>query len=99
MRETRADTQQAILLAIALHVVLFALMFAGLWWTRTAVTVSAAGASVEAELVDANALSASMRKVLSDRPEPAAPLPEPQPEPEPVEEPVAPLPQPLPAPV
>ncbi|KGM53064.1 hypothetical protein N792_02270 [Lysobacter concretionis Ko07 = DSM 16239] len=99
MRETRADTQQAILLAIALHVVLFALMFAGLWWTRTAVTVSAAGAPVEAELVDANALSASMRKVLSDRPEPAAPLPEPQPEPEPVEEPVAPPPQPLPAPV
>jgi colicin import membrane protein len=99
VRETRADTQQAILLAIALHVVLFALMFAGLWWTRTAVTVSAAGAPVEAELVDANALSASMRKVLSDRPEPAAPLPEPQPEPEPVEEPVAPPPQPLPAPV
>lgn len=99
MRETRADTRQAILLAIALHVVLFALMFAGLWWTRTAVIVSAAGAPVEAELVDANALSASMRKVLSDRPEPAAPLPEPQPEPEPVEEPVAPLPQPLPAPV
>ena len=95
MRETRADTRQAILLAIALHVVLFALMFAGLWWTRTAVTVSAAGAPVEAELVDANALSASMRKVLSDRPEPA----EPQPEPEPVEEPVAPIPQPLPAPV
>lgn len=99
MRETRADTQQAILLAIALHVVLFALMFAGLWWTRTAVTVSGAGAPVEAELVDANALSASMRKVLSDRPEPAAPLPEPQPEPEPVEEPVAPPSQPLPAPV
>lgn len=99
MRETRADTRQAILLAIALHVVLFALMFAGLWWTRTAVTVSAAGAPVEAELVDANALSASMRKVLSDRPEPAEPLPEPQPEPEPVEEPVAPIPQPLPAPV
>jgi colicin import membrane protein len=99
VRETRADTRQAILLAIALHVVLFALMFAGLWWTRTAVTVSAAGAPVEAELVDANALSASMRKVLSDRPEPAEPLPEPQPEPEPVEEPVAPIPQPLPAPV
>ncbi len=99
MRETHADTQQAVVLAIALHAVLFALMFAGMWWTRAAVTVSAAGMPVEAELVDANALSASMRKVLNQRPEPAEPLPEPQPEPEPVDEPDVPLPQPLPAPI
>ena len=43
MRETRADTRQALLLAIGLHVVLFALMFAGLFWTRSSHPVSAAG--------------------------------------------------------
>lgn len=99
MRESRADTQQAIVLAIILHAVLFALMFAGLWWTRTAAPVSAAGSPVEAELVDADALSASMRKVLRDRPEPVAAQPLPDPQPEPVEEEAAPLPQPLPEPV
>lgn len=103
MRETRADTQQAIVLAILLHVVLFALMFAGMWWTRSAAPQSAAGAPVEADLVDANALSAAMQRVLDDRPEPAA-LPTPVEEP-PVEELVAlppaptPPPQPLPSPV
>ncbi|MGH8086349.1 MAG: cell envelope integrity protein TolA [Lysobacter sp.] len=100
MRETRADTRQAVLLAIGLHVVLFALMFAGLWWTRTAVPVSAAGSPIEATLVDANALSAPMRETLRDRPEPVVePEPLPEPEPEPVEEEVAPPPQPLPEPV
>lgn len=98
MRETRADTRQAFLLAIGLHVVLFSLMFAGLWWTRTAVPVSAAGAPIEATLVDANALSAPMREVLRDRPEPVA-EPEPEPLPEPIEEEVAPPPQPIPEPV
>lgn len=97
MRETRADTAQAIVLAIALHILLFALMFAGLWWTRTAAPVSAAGAPVEAELIDATALSTQMRQTLSERPQPAAP--EPEPLPEPVEEEVAPPPQPLPEPV
>lgn len=98
MRETRGDTTQAIVLAIVLHVVLFALMFAGLWWTRAAAPVSAAGAPVEAELVDANALSAAMRETLRDRPDPVIePLPEPIEEE--VEEVQAPPPQPLPSPV
>lgn len=98
MRETRADTRDAVLLAIGLHVVLFALMFAGLWWTRSAQPVSAAGAPVEATLVDADALSASMRETLRDRPEPVV-EPEPEPLPEPVEDDAAPLPQPIPEPV
>ena len=103
MRETRADTRQAVLLALGLHIVLFALMFAGLWWTRSAVPVSAAGAPIEATLVDANALSAPMRETLRDRPEPVV-EPEPEPLPEPVEEDhaqedLAPPPQPIPEPV
>jgi colicin import membrane protein len=69
--------------------VLLALMFAGLWWTR-AETVSAAGQPVEAELIDPNALSASMQRALRT---PAKPLPPP----EPTEE-TAPPPQPVPEP-
>jgi colicin import membrane protein len=89
MRETRADTALSVLLAIGLHIVLLALMFAGLWWTR-AETVSAAGQPVEAELIDPNALSASMQRALRT---PAKPLPPP----EPAEE-TAPPPQPVPEP-
>ena len=96
MRETRADTVQAVVLAVVLHLVLFGLMLAGLWWTRTPEPVSAAGSPVAAELVDANALSAAMQRTLSERPEPALPEPEPDPEPEP--EPSAPPPQPEPEP-
>ena len=91
MRETRADTRQALLLAIGLHVVLFALMFAGLFWTRSSHPVSAAGSPVEATLIDANALSPAMRASLRDRPEPV--------EDELAQEEQAPPPQPLPEPV
>ena len=41
MRETRADTTQAVVLALLLHVALFALMFIGLWWTRSSAPASA----------------------------------------------------------
>lgn len=100
MRETRADTVQAVVLAVVLHLVLFGLMLAGLWWTRAPESISAAGSPVAAELVDANALSAAMQQALSERPEPAVPepLPEPEPEPLPEPEPVAPPPQPEPEP-
>lgn len=98
MRETRADNAQALMLALALHVLLFALMFAGLWWTRTAPPLSAAGAPVTAELIDANALSSAMQRTLAERPEPIAD-PVPEPDPQPVEEEFAPLPQPVPEPV
>ena len=43
MRETRADTRVAVVGALALHALLFALLFVGMWWTRTAAPVSAAG--------------------------------------------------------
>jgi colicin import membrane protein len=85
VRETRADTAQALLLALLLHLVLFGLAFLGLWWTRDN-AVSAAGSPVEADLVDPDALSAATRRALAAPPKPAepveAPPPTPQPEPE-----------------
>jgi colicin import membrane protein len=93
MRETRADTTQAVVLALLLHVALFALMFVGLWWTRSSAPASAAGSPVSAELIDTSDLSAAMRRTLASRPEPAKPTPAP---PQKVEEEAAPLPQPIP---
>lgn len=87
MKETPADTAQAFLLAVLLHLALFAVLFIGLWWTRTA-TPAAAGA-ISAELMDASQLSAAMRRTLRQAPEP---LPVEEVEPEP-------LPEPLPEPV
>lgn len=98
MKETRADDAQALLLALALHVVLFLLMFAGLWWTRTPQTTTAAGAPASAELVDASELSEEMQRTLAERPDPdVEPAPE-LPLPEPVPEETTPLPQPIPEP-
>ena len=101
MRETRADSTQAVVLAIALHAFLFALMFVGLWWTRDAAPIAAAGSPISAEMVDTDELSSQMRRALARDPQP---LPEPEPEPEPpppklLEEEAQPLPQPLPEPV
>ena len=95
MRETRADTRRALLEAVGLHALLFALLFAGLQWTRPPSTEQAAGEPIEAELVDPNALGATMKRALQRQPEP---LPEPvaEPEPEVVE---APLPEQVPEPV
>ncbi len=99
MRETRADTTQAFFYALALHALLFALMFAGLWWTRSSAPLSAAGPVIEAELVDPDALSAAMKRALRSRPEPVPPQAvAPEPQPEPIDEVAAPLPQPLPEP-
>jgi colicin import membrane protein len=98
VKETRADTAQALLYAIALHVLLFALAILGMWWTRASAPLSAAGSPIEAELVDANALSARMQRALRDRPQPVEqePLEEAVPPPQPIPEPVpqeAPVPQ------
>ncbi|HVI59317.1 MAG TPA: cell envelope integrity protein TolA [Luteimonas sp.] len=95
MRETRADTAQAFVLALLLHIALFALMFVGLWWTRSATPQSAAGSPLSAELIDQSDLSAPMRRTLARRPEPVKPKPAP---PQVVEEEAAPLPQPIPEP-
>ena len=103
MKETRADTNAAVVSALALHALLFALMFLGLWWTRASTPVSAAGPVIEADLVDPNALSAPMRRALdvpakAPPPEPqpvqdATPPPQPVPEPTPQDAPVPPQPQ------
>lgn len=98
MRETRADSTLAVVLAIALHAFLFALMFIGLWWTRDAAPIAAAGSPISAEMVDTSELSTQMRRALARE---AEPLPQPEPEPTPPqqqEEEAAPLPQPLPEP-
>src|SRR5690554_6649763 len=95
MREAPADTAQAIGLALLLHALLFALVFIGMYWTRS-VAPEAAGLPISAELVDADALSPAARQALAEEPEP---LPPPSPEPEPVEEETVPPPQPLPEPV
>lgn len=102
MREQRADTTRAVVLALLLHVALFALMFVGLWWTRAAAPPSAAGSPVSAELIDASDLSPAMRRTLQQRPDPVPPEPEPEPEPDPVPEPLpeaTPEPQPIPTPL
>lgn len=95
MKETRADTAQAFVLAVLLHLALFAVLFIGLWWTRSA-SPAAAGA-ISAELMDASQLSTAMRRTLQRDPEPL-PVeelePEPEPLPEPVPEPVPPQPKP-----
>ena len=98
MKETRADTRNALLQATGLHVLLFALMFAGLHWTRSNVVEPTQGDVIEADLIDPSALSASMQRALKRDP---AELPKPIVVPTPVTpEPVPdPLPDPLPPPV
>ncbi|GGJ99965.1 cell envelope integrity protein TolA [Luteimonas terricola] len=104
MRDSRADTAQAVVLALLLHVALFGLIFLGMWWTRSAAPASAAGSPISAELVDASSLSTAMQRSLSERPEPLPPAPDPEPEPEPEPEPAVveeatPEPQPIPTPL
>ena len=101
MRESRADTALAVGLAVLLHLLLFGLIFLGMWWSRSSTPQSAQGSPVSADVIDPNALSAADRRALDRRPEPVVePEPEPIPEPlpEPVEEPAAAPPQPLPEP-
>lgn len=88
MKQTRTDTWVAFLQALALHALLFALMFAGLRWSQRNVAEAAQGDPIEADLVAVSDLSASMQRAL--RREPKA---QPAPPPEPAK------PEPLPAPV
>jgi colicin import membrane protein len=94
LKETRADTRRALVQALGLHALLFALMFAGLHWTRSNIAQAAQGDVIEADLIDPSALSASMRRALQRDPKP---LPKPVIEPKPA--PPDPLPDPLPQPV
>ena len=93
MRETRADTALSTVFAVGLHLLLLFLLFVGLKWSHPMPPDAAAGAAVDADLVDPNALPASMRRALAATP-PATPSP--PVEPQPVE---PPTPQPLPSPV
>ena len=95
MKESRADNNAALLQALGLHVVLFALMFAGLHWTRSPMAEAAHGEVIEADLVSVSDLSASMQRALRRDPEP---LPKPIVEPEPVPPEPDPLPEVLPEP-
>ncbi|QDH70896.1 cell envelope integrity protein TolA [Marilutibacter alkalisoli] len=97
MRETRADTALAVVLAVGLHLLLILLLLSGLWWTRSNPQVLAMGSPISAELVDANELSQAMQQTLAERPDPVE-LPEPEVVVPDVEETVPP-PQPLPTPV
>lgn len=95
----------ALVQALALHVLLFALMFAGLRWSQRNVAEAAQGDPIEADLVAVSDLSTSMQRALQRAPkEQPAPPPEqqkPEPLPEPLPEDVPPPPQPkqLPPPV
>lgn len=104
MKQTRADTWTAVAQALGLHVLLFALMFAGLRWSQHNAAEAAQGDPIEADLVAVSDLSASMQRALQRAPK-AQPAPSPaekiDPLPEPVPDAVPPPPQPkaLPPPV
>lgn len=87
MRENRADTALAIVFALLLHAVpVLLLLVASLWRTPPS---AAAGEPISADVVDLNALSASMRSALQREPVPLAQVaPPPQPLEEPPEEPL-----------
>lgn len=95
MRETRADTTQAFVYAVGLHALLFALMYFGLWWTRQTTPQESWGVPVEAEVIDANALSPSLQRALKrEAKPPPPPTPQEKPLPEPLPEETPPPPQP-----
>ncbi len=92
MRENRADTVLAVVVALLLHGVLLLLLVVGSWFRPP--SSLAAGEPISADVIDPNALSARMRAALRADP---VPLPEPA-EPEAVEKPLPeePLPDALP---
>lgn len=103
--ETPADKLSALLLALALHVGLVALLFVGLWWSRPPQTLSVAGPVIEAVLVTEPGTGrtppratppkpAPVPKPEPPAPEPEAPPPQPQPEPRPQQAQTPPQPQP-----
>jgi colicin import membrane protein len=84
MRENRADTALAIVFALLLHAVpVLLLLVASLWRTPPS---AAAGEPISADVVDLNALSASMRSALRREPVPLAPAPLQEPLEEPLPE-------------
>ncbi|PJK01763.1 protein TolA [Lysobacteraceae bacterium NML03-0222] len=78
MRESRADTVQAVVLAVVLHLLLAALIFIGFGWLRKTAEPAAGAPVVEAEMVDVGDLSARMQRVLANRQEAEAVVAEPE---------------------
>jgi colicin import membrane protein len=84
--ENVSDRTRAIIYALLVHVIGFALLFFGLMWTQTAQPISIPGAVIEAELVGP---ASAPKPRAAPRPKPAAPKPEPpapkppEPKPEP----------------
>ena len=109
MKQTRTDTWMALVQALLLHAVLFALLFAGLRWSQRQVAEAAQGDPIEADLVAVSDLSASMQRALQrapkaqpvppPEPDVPTPLPDPLPEAAPPQPKVLPPPEPDPAPV
>ena len=103
MKQTRTDTWMALVQALLLHAVLFALMIAGLRWSQRNVAEAAQGDPIEADLVAVSDLSASMQRALQRAPK-AQPAPPPEPDmpdplPDPLPEAAPPQPKVLPPPV
>jgi colicin import membrane protein len=95
MRETRADTARAVVLALLLHALPLLLLLAASFWRNA--PSAAAGEPISADVVDPNALSASMRNALQREPVPLAQVSPPTREPPPPEEALPePLEEPLP---
>ncbi|MGH8079936.1 MAG: cell envelope integrity protein TolA [Lysobacter sp.] len=88
MRESRADTVQAVLLAVLLHGLLLAALILSVLFNWNSAQVAAAGSPLSSELTDISDLSAAMQRTLRSR---VKPVPLPQPEPEDA----TPLPQPI----
>jgi colicin import membrane protein len=105
VKQTRADTGIAIAQAVLLHVLLLALLLAGLRWSQRNVTLAAQGDPIEADLVAASDLDAPLQRALRRTPTAAPePLPKPLPKPLPEDIPATPppaqkaLPPPVPEP-
>ena len=84
--ESRHDKARALLFAVLLHGVLFAVMVLGLSWTRTSKPLSVQGGAIEAMLVTdvlPSAPQTSAKPPARPQPTPAAPPPQPKPEPRP----------------
>ena len=68
MKQTRTDTSIALMQAIGLHLLLFALLFAGLKLSRDVPMQAAQGDPIEADLATASDLSAQMQRALQRKP-------------------------------
>lgn len=89
MRETRADTVQALILVVLLHGLLIAALIVSALLSWSSGQVSAAGSPMATELAEMGDLSAAMQRTLRTKVKPIEPLPQPEPEES------QPLPQPL----